>query len=348
MSSNIAMRRLLRSLCILPFLALLAGTPAAADAQDEVTGIICAGVTLPVPSTENGPADVAVSGTLCRPSWQTPTTVQLLVHGGTYTRAFWDWQQQPDSYSYMRAAVRAGYATFAVDRVGHGLSTKPASPNVTLERGNTALHGVVTFLRNGIVGIPFQRVVWVGHSIGAVAGYDYGGRYDDIDAYVFTGSVHFMKPSFLGLMTNNLAPAGADAGYLTTLPGTRDDLFYRPSNADPAIIAQDEVLKDTLTNGEIVSGLAQLNVAPASSPTQQIEEPVSVFMGEFDNIVCGGADGIVCNKANILAMEAPYFTNAARLDVATISGLGHSHLHLNAPALYSAMLNWTRIVAPPV
>lgn len=346
MATNIAIRRLFRSLCVVPFLAALSVAPAAAET--DPTGISCTNVTLPVPSTENGPADVAVSGTLCRPTWQTPNTVQLLLHGGTYTRAFWDWQQQPDTYSYMRAAVRAGYATFAVDRVGHGASTKPASADVTLERGNTALHGVVGHLRSGIVGIPFQRVVWVGHSISAVAGYDYGGRYDDIDAYVFTGSVHFMKPSFLGAITNSLMPAGPDAGYLTTTPGTRDDLFYRPSNADPLVIAQDEAMKDTLTNAEIVSGLALLNVAPASSPTQQITRPVSVFMGEFDNLVCGGSDGITCTKANVLAMEAPYFTNASRLDVATISGMGHSHLHLNAPALYSAMLNWTRIVAPPV
>jgi hypothetical protein len=71
-------------------------------------------------------------------------------------------------------------------------------------------------------------------------------------------------------------------------------------------------------------------------------------MGEFDNIVCGGPDGMTCTKTAIQAMEAPYFTNASRLDVATISGLGHSHLHRNAPALYSAMTNWTRQVAPPV
>ncbi|GAB3456477.1 alpha/beta hydrolase [Actinophytocola sediminis] len=345
MAKNIASGRLLSALCVLPLLAVLGGT-SAAEATEEIS---CTNVTLPVASVVDGPADVAVSATLCRPTWQTPTTVQLLVHGGTYTRAFWDWPQQPDTYSYMRAAVRAGYATLAVDRIGHGTSTRPPSAEVTIPRGNTALHGVVTHLRAGIVGgIPFQRVVWVGHSIGAVHGYEYGGRFDDVDAYVFTGSAHFMKPSFLGLMTNNLVPPGADAGYLTTVPGSRDDLFYRAAVADPAVIAQDESLKDTLTNGEVVSGLALLNVAPAQSPTQRIDEPVSVFMGEFDNLVCGGPDGITCTKAAVEAMEAPYFTNAARLDVATISGAGHAHLHLNAPALYSAMLNWTRTVAPPV
>jgi pimeloyl-ACP methyl ester carboxylesterase len=344
MLTKIAARRLLRSLCVLPIFTALVATPATAEADQ----VLCGPVSFQVPIVENGPKDHTVAGTYCRvQATRPPRVVQLLVHGGTYTRTLWDWPQQPDVYSFARDAVSEDRGTLSIDRIGHGESSKPPSADVTIPNGNVALNEVVQQVRDGSLTIdPVDSVVWIGHSLGAVAAYDYGARYNDVDAFVFTGSVHFMKPSFLGLMTNNLEPAGPDAGYLTTKPGTRDDLFYRPASADPAVIAQDEALKDTITNGEIVSGLALLNVAPAQSPTQAIRKPVAVVMGEFDNLVCGGTDGLTCTPTALRTMEAPYFTNATRLDVMVVPGVGHSHLHLNAPALYTAITDWVSLAVP--
>jgi hypothetical protein len=50
----------------------------------------------------------------------------------------------------------------------------------------------------------------------------------------------------------------------------------------------------------------------------------------------------------VLALEKPYFTNSPKVDAITVSGNGHSMLHLNAPATYWAIINWSRTVAPPV
>lgn len=34
----------------------------------------------------------------------------MLVHEATYNGSYWDWQMQPEKYSYMRKTVRAGRA----------------------------------------------------------------------------------------------------------------------------------------------------------------------------------------------------------------------------------------------
>jgi pimeloyl-ACP methyl ester carboxylesterase len=330
-------------LCAAPILATLLSTSPAHAA------VVCSQVTVPVSSVGTGPPDLQVAATLCRPDWQTPRVVQLLVHGATYSRGMWDWPYQPDTYSYVKAAVSQGYATLAVDRIGHGQSTHPPSENVTISSGTTALHGVVTALRAGTVGgITFQKVLWVGHSMGAIHGYDYGGRYTDVDAYLFTGNAHFIKPSWLDLIKNSLQPSNEGPGYLTTVPGTRDDLYYRPVMADPLVISQDEATKGVLTDGEVQEAIGLTFVPPTQSPTQAITKPVFVLLGEFDNLTCGSPDGLTCTKANVLALEAPYFTHAPKLDVVTVSGAGHSMmLHTNAPASHWAMINWARTVAPP-
>jgi pimeloyl-ACP methyl ester carboxylesterase len=276
--------------------------------------------------------------------------VQLLVHGATYNQIVWDWPQSPATYSYVRAAVTAGYATFSVDRLGQGASIHPPSAAVSVPAGATALHGVVIQLRaGGIGGSRFSKVVWVGHSVGSVLAYEYGGRYDDIDAYALTGSVHFMKQSWLGLTQSNLQPAGPDPGYLTTVPGSRAQLFYYSLTADPAVIARDEATKDTVTGAEFQTGVPLVFVPPDQSPTQRIHVPVLVAIGQHDNVACDGPDGLNCTNAEILRLERPYFPHAPRLDVSVIAGSGHMlSQHLTAPVAHLALVQWMVQVAPPL
>src|SRR5580692_6889128 len=77
-----------------------------------------------VPVTVENVADAELYGELCIPKGRTPNTVQLLVHGTTYNHNYWDWPENPDTHSHVRAALAAGYATFNIDRLGVGKSTK--------------------------------------------------------------------------------------------------------------------------------------------------------------------------------------------------------------------------------
>jgi pimeloyl-ACP methyl ester carboxylesterase len=133
--------------------------------------------------------------------------VQLLVHGATYNRTYWDWPGSNPSHSYVKAAVAAGYATLAVDRLGAGASSHPPSTKVNVANGATALHHVVEMLRTGqLGGAMFERVVWVGHSLGSVYAWAYATRFGDVDAYVLTGMLHGVKASWIARMPVSVRP----------------------------------------------------------------------------------------------------------------------------------------------
>lgn len=326
-------------------LTVLAVGPARADAGE----VVCTNLTTTVSSTDGGPANLQLAGTLCRPNWGVPRAVQVLVHGATYNRIVWDWPQNPDLYSYVRAAARFGYATFSVDRIGHGASARPPSASVTISAGATALHGVVTKLRAGSLGgTAFSRVIWAGHSLGAVLAYEYGGRYSDIDAYLLTGSIHFMRPSWLAQIQSNVQPTGSDSGYLTTAPGTRGSLFYHLPTADPAVIAHDEATKDTVTAAEIQTGLPLVNTSPAQSPTRFVTVPVLVAIGQHDNVACGGSDGMTCTVITVTNLERPYFPSASQFTALVIANTGHAlSQHTTAASTNGTLLAWATTVVPP-
>ena len=45
-------------------------------------------------------------------------TIHILAHGGSYTKTYWDWPQQPRNYSYVRQALVHGFHTLTYDRLG--------------------------------------------------------------------------------------------------------------------------------------------------------------------------------------------------------------------------------------
>jgi pimeloyl-ACP methyl ester carboxylesterase len=101
-----------------------------------------------------------IAGTLSVPPGA--RTVQLLVHGYSYARYYWDFPYQPETYSYVRRATAAGYATLAVDRLGDGWSSRPKGRRLTWRTAARTISHVVTALRNGSLGTAFDRVVLVG------------------------------------------------------------------------------------------------------------------------------------------------------------------------------------------
>src|SRR5579872_806190 len=188
-----------------------------------------------VPVTVQGVADAAIYGELCVPTGRTPDTVQLLVHGTTYNHNYWDWPDDPETHSHVRAALAAGYATFNIDRLGVGRSTKPASHLVTLAATVDTLHQVIAQLRSGAIGNrKFSRVAYFGSSLSTAYGWVEASLHNDIDAFVMTGLLHFTRPTFLGLVKQNLytvcddpafSKSGLDCGYITNRPGSKAIFF---------------------------------------------------------------------------------------------------------------------------
>lgn len=305
-----------------------------------------------VPVDVEGVPDATLYGELCMPKDTTPRTVQLLVHCATYNHHYSDWPQKPGRYSYVQKAVDAGYATFNVERLGYGRSTHPPSTLVTLPNGAEALHQVISQLREGMIGgHAFSRVIWVGHSLGTAYAWLEASLHQDVDAFVLTGLLHSVKQSWLDEAVASTYPAsedpkfadsGLDSGYLTTRPGTRGSLFYYAPTADPAVVALDEELKDTVSATEFSTAVQLFNSPPPSTaPSRSIKVPTLLVIGDHDKVMCGAPDGLECTTENVTAQEAPYYSPEADLEVMIASDTGHDlQLHPSAPKTGNDILDW--------
>lgn len=325
--------------------AVLAMTSLAPAAN--ATGVDCTITTVPV----SGPTGTAtMSGQLCEPTGVSPRTIQLLVHGGTYNRSYWDLPGAPESYSYQRDMARSGRATFAVDRLGTGASTHPSSLPllITLEARN--LHEVVQHLRAGHVGgTAYEKVVIVGHSVGSGIVAMEAATYHDVDGVVLSGMTHMPAVPVLALgaalglqpvfLDNLLGTLGSDPLYFTTRPGARAGLFYDLGDADQLVVNADEAAKDQIS----VPGMGTVAVFGIVLPTTYgIDVPVFNAVGTNDVLFCGVLALRDCSNANALrAQEALYYRPEAQLETNVLPGAGHSlALHRNADAYRDATRAW--------
>lgn len=323
-------------------LALASLTPAAA-----ASGVSCSITTVPV----TGPSGTAtMSGQLCKPAGANPTAVQLLVHGGTYNRAYWDLPGVPESYSYQRNMAREGRATFAVDRLGTGASTRPPSLPLLISLEARNLHEVVQHLRAGRVGgTAYEKVVIVGHSVGSGIVAMEAATYKDVDGVVLSGMTHMpnvpaltlgaalgLQPVFLDSILSTL---GSDPLYFTTRPGARAGLFYDLDDAEQLVVDADEATKDQIS----VPGMGTVAVFGIVLPTTRgIEVPVFNAVGTDDVLFCGPLALRDCSDAGVLrAQEALYYQPEAQLQTYVLPGAGHSlALHRNAEDYRDATRAW--------
>lgn len=275
---------------------------------------------------------VKAHGTLCRPSrTPRPGTVQVLLHGATYNSTYWDFPVQPERYSYARAANERGYATFNVDRIGYGESTKVPSVALTSLAQADAVHQIICRLRAGKIGeTAFRKVILAGHSVGSGIAAIEASRYHDVDGLVLTGMTHHYSPTQVTkALLRDLHPvtldpkfrSKADPGYLTTKPGGRERLFYAPGDADPAVIKAEEETKDIASATEIADAYG---VGFSLPITRAVDVPVLVTVGSRDAIFCQGALSSSCrNSAALKAGERPYFSGSTSLETHVVQGSGH-------------------------
>ncbi|HEY1748995.1 MAG TPA: alpha/beta hydrolase [Xanthobacteraceae bacterium] len=313
-------------------------------------GAECRSFMVPV-TAENIP-QAKIYGELCVPAGRTPSAVQVLVHGTTYNHNYWDWPDDPEAHSHVRAALKAGYATFNVDRLGVGQSSKPASNLVTLAATVDTLHQVVAQLRAGAIGgHKFSRVVYFGSSLSTAYGWVEASLHNDVDAFVMTGLLHFTRPTFLGLVQQNLytvcddpvfSKSGLDCGYITNRPGSKVTFFYNTSNADQQVIDSDERLKD-VASGALIGQSVPLVLAqpPQESPSRFIRVPTLVVLGAED-MTAAGPDGIVCTEETVRNAEAPYYPAVpGGIDVHVVPRTGHSlPLHRNGRRTSDFIMDW--------
>jgi pimeloyl-ACP methyl ester carboxylesterase len=316
----------------------------------QVTGL---GEAAEVRLVAGRPPAAIVNGELCSTNSERHfgQMVQLLIAGATYTHGYWDFGTVDSiSYSYARAVAAHGQATFAIDPLGQGDSTRLSSGLITAQTDAFVDHQVVDALRDGKVGgIRFAHVIAVGHSLNSLIVWDEAIAYHDVDGVIVTGAAHSLGTAFA--TSGDLYPAsqdpkfaasGLDPGYLTTRPGTRQFLFYHLPDADPAVIAQDEARKDVVSGAELNTALPVL----ASTATQAIHVPVLDILGSNDLTTCGpntqGGTFDCSSAAAVVAQETPYYSPQAQLQACVIPGSGHDiSLALNHNLQVADTVAWT-------
>ena len=328
-------------LAMIPW-AMVPAQPAAAEAPLQ-----CSEHTLDVTLAPGAFDTYHVAGTLCSKGPAAGKTVQLLLHGATYARYYWDFPYQTEHYSYVRAAAKRGYAIFNLDRIGNGASDRPPGDLVDFTVNGFVVHQVVEALRAGEVGsTSFEKVIVVGHSMGSFTALNYVGNFPgEADGLILTGFLNDMNwPYVQAALPQVMYPATFDpkfAGqfpnfdYITSVPGTRGMAFYYLPNTDPGVLAVDEDLKQTVAVGEL-NGLL-IVYDPISF---QITGPVQVVVGQYDSLFCGNL--VNCSdKGAVQTYEEGWFGASACVETAVIDDAGHDlNLHHNAHAAYAKMLAW--------
>jgi len=286
-----------------------------------------------------------VFGLLCSQGGIRHKTVQIALHGSTYSHLYWDWPFEPQLYSYVRWATAAGYAVLNVDRIGIGASDHPPAAAVDIAANAYVVHQIVQALRGGELATPSfgrvraERVALVGHSLGSLVSIQEAATYGDVDGVALTGLTHNVTP-VLGESAVDFYPANLDPlfagrsipdGYLTTLPGKRT-IFYNAPFYDPRVFALDERTKETTTTAELATAL------PALGLSGGIHVPVLVVVGDSDLAFC---DPPTCSASGSLADEPSFYPPDACAKAVAIPGSGHVlNLHFQAPLTYLTVLEW--------
>jgi pimeloyl-ACP methyl ester carboxylesterase len=342
-------------LLIIGIVGVLGGSALPGHSSALSIGRTCRNVYVST-SISSGP--VKMYGQYCAPIGPAPQTLQLLVHGGTYDHTYWDFPGFNGQYSYVQAATSAGYATLAVDRLGYGSSTRPASQNVTFDNEVSTLHAVVQAVRSGSLGIHVRSIEAIGHSLGSGTIVGEQAAYPgDFNAIILTGYGQQVSPTVAQMNASYFEPAnnlpqfaGLDVGYETNKPGTRGlgGLYYLPL-ANPAVVAKDEATEDTVTKTELAS-----RPQGGTVQTTELTVPVLLADGQYDSHYCldnaiGAPPHVGANCATPQAFQQ---SNAAEYPNAcfatSLLNSGHDvDLHITAQQSFRTLLEWSYATVPP-
>lgn len=324
----------------------------ASSANQHRSGPACKEMTVRVALQPDGPRDQTIAGTFCKPRWHKTKTVDVLVHGSTYNRSYWDFPVDSPKYSYVEQNLRAqsGRATFNYDQLGNGKSSRPVSTAVTMDAEAFVLHQIIQHFKKAK---HYREVNVIGHSFGAMIGIREAANFsdvrDDVDRLVVTGSLQGLGPAlqngeiqtYTAQEDPQFAGKGYDEGYRTVRPGVKSVFYYLPA-ADPDVIAYDEAHKDVISATKYAEGVAQRPVPAGSNLTNQVRVPVLLIAGQQDRLYCGITFDCT-DTAAVRAFQLPYYTNAASFKVVTIPQTGHDlALHPSATDSFREIDHWLK------
>ncbi|WP_221568686.1 alpha/beta hydrolase [Alkalihalobacillus sp. TS-13] len=345
--------RLLVTLSSSVLLTSLLFQPSFVSYADSLEGKKCSTYKIPVSLAPDLPKEYNVVGKLCSKESLEGKTLQVLVHGFTMGKSYWDLPYQPEKYSYVNRQIQAGYVTFSLDRIGVGESDHPPGSKITVDSNAYVVQQVIEQLRSGMGGVKFSKLILVGHSLGSIISVAVAKNVD-VDGLILTGMLHDMDPETVEYEVSHSQPANLDPkfkdenlppDYLSIQYPARKKLFFY--NADPALLElDDKELRQTGTTGEL-STFGEYN---DPNFAQGIDTPIFLVVGDKDPLLCN--EQLPCTDgATIVNREKEYFSNPdTLLEGYVVKNASHNLTYeRNAPDFFQAVLDWVnRKVGPKV
>jgi pimeloyl-ACP methyl ester carboxylesterase len=308
----------------------------------DMDGVMCEQKRIPVRLGADAAGVYDLVGQLCWNGEPGNKTLQVLVSGAGYGAVYWDFPYQSDTYSYARAALRAGDAVFNFDRLGMGLSDHPFGVLLNVDNQAYVLHETLNAL---LAEQDFNAVVVLGHSFGSTIALAHALTYPgQSDGIVLTGFIHNFNPGFGAAMGQGISFAAfsgplagdlVDPSYLISKPDSRGDVFYTRENVDADVIATDNATRETITVGELMSMSRYFK-----GQSKALTVPVFVLIGEEDFVVCGNELDCRDHEA-LLTHELAYYPDTVCPEIVVLDNTNHNaNLHLNAPANFALMQDW--------
>ena len=308
----------------------------------DMPGARCEELVIPVKLGADGWFTHEVRGTLCGGGDSAGKTLAVMVSGAGYDSLYWDFPYEPDRYSFARAALRRGLATFNFDRLGMGRSDRPFGLLLGVDNQAYALGQIIETLLDRY---DFRAVVTLGHSFGSTISLAHALAFPHhADGLVLTGFVHNSNPGFGLAMRDGIDVAafkGPYAGrifdptYVISKPDSRLEIFYSAENMDPMVAKVDEINRQTTAIGEVITMPKYFK-----EQSRALGVPTFTLVGEDDFVVCGGA--VECTDHDrILDWESKFFPPQACHEMVVLENTNHNaNLHLNAADSFRLILDW--------
>ncbi|KAF8518277.1 hypothetical protein BU17DRAFT_48833 [Hysterangium stoloniferum] len=314
-------------------------------------------VTIPSdPSTPRGlsstdfnlQTNINVYGELCQPvniDYRFQGSIQLLVHGLTYTSKYWDvkWNGY-ENYSFVEYSCRQGISSFAFDTIGTGRTSRPkmsrdcqlpTAANITSSLARDLKSGRVSSLLTGHK-TTYKKVIGIGHSLGSVilnyAAVAEGGS-SPFDGLMLTGITN--EPIAPTTPASDVDPgrfSGLDPGYITSPDINFRTFFYGDTESySPKVLQMDELTKDTGSRWMLPQ------ISAVYAPANGFKAPVLMIIGEFDKALCLPYGG-PCTQEKLQAEEPSYFPDSENFAVTVVPNGSHSlNLEFTASLVFETM-----------
>lgn len=268
----------------------------------------------------------------------------ILTHGIIESKLYWRPNfDNAEKYSFVDAALAAGYSVLSYDRIGVGSSSKVnALSDAQFQVEAAVLDSLVDYVkktRNN------TKIALVGHSYGSyLSAASAASKTTAIDAMVltgFAGGFTYFNPFLAGSafrvarLQDPKRWGGLDAGYLTTADLYAETYVYFGEEHD----FERRVAEWSHYVGSEPFAVGELPSLLASSPLafDAVTAPVLVLQGQYDLSACGG------NCVGLLEPLKTTFSGAKTVETVDNLAAGHNlNLHKVAPQAFNMVFDFLK------